>query len=95
MNNVGTNRRKQPLDFTKDDFEFLFNTNVHSALHLCQLCHPLLAAAKHGSIIFNSSVAGGPLAMKSGCVYAMTKGMLLMLSLCLMHDAQFVRLAAL
>jgi tropinone reductase I len=74
VNNVGTNRRKQVLDYDQEDFEFLFNTNVHSALHLSQLCYPLLAAAGHSSIVFNSSVAGGPLAMKSGCIYAMTKG---------------------
>lgn len=86
VNNVGTNRRKQAMDYTKDDFDSLFNTNVHSALHLSQLCQPLLAAAKSSTIIFNSSVAGGPLAMKSGCIYAMTKGTSLVLLLCL-NDA--------
>jgi NAD(P)-dependent dehydrogenase (short-subunit alcohol dehydrogenase family) len=74
VNNVGTNRRKQALEYNQDDFEFLLNTNVYSALRLSQLCHPLLAAAGHSSIVFNSSVSGGPLAMKSGCIYAMTKG---------------------
>jgi Tropinone reductase 1 len=74
VNNVGTNRRKQVLDYYQEDFEFLFSTNVYSALHLSQLCHPLLAAAGRSSIVFNSSVAGGPRAMKSGCIYAMTKG---------------------
>lgn len=74
INNVGTNRRKAALDATADDLTFLMNTNVQSALRLSQLCHPWLAKAGASSIIFNSSVAGGPLAMKSGCMYAMTKG---------------------
>lgn len=76
VNNVGTNRRKQVLEYNQDDFNFLLNTNVHSALHLSQLCQPMLTAAERSSIVFNSSVAGGPLAMKSGCIYAMTKAAL-------------------
>ena len=39
-----------------------------------QLAHPLLKAAGGGAVVFNSSVAGGPMAMKTGAVYAMTKG---------------------
>lgn len=70
INNVGTNRRKAALDATAEDFAFLMATNVQSALHLSQLCHPWLAQADGGSIVFNSSVAGGPQAMKSGCMYA-------------------------
>jgi tropinone reductase I len=74
VNNVGTNRRKKPLEFSMDDFKFLMTVNVESAFNLCQLCHGMLKESGNGCIIFNSSVAGGPLAMKSGCVYAMTKG---------------------
>ena len=39
-----------------------------------QLVHPLLKAAEAGAVVFNSSVAGGPMAIKTGAVYAMTKG---------------------
>jgi NAD(P)-dependent dehydrogenase (short-subunit alcohol dehydrogenase family) len=39
-----------------------------------QLAHPLLKACGAGAIVFNSSVAGGPMAIKTGAVYAMTKG---------------------
>jgi len=39
-----------------------------------QLAHPLLKAAGGGAIVCNSSVAGGPMAIKTGAVYAMTKG---------------------
>eukprot|EP00892_Ulva_mutabilis_P006108 jgi/Ulvmu1/386/UM001_0393.1 len=76
INNVGTNRRKTALDATAEDLTFLMNTNVQSALHLSQLCHPWLTQAEAASIIFNTSVAGGPQAYKSGCMYAMTKASL-------------------
>lgn len=39
-----------------------------------QLAHPLLAASGAGCIVMNSSVAGGPMAIKTGAIYAMTKG---------------------
>jgi Tropinone reductase 1 len=47
--------------------------NLESAFHLSQLCRPLLAAAGSSCILFNSSVSGGPLAMFSGTLYAMSK----------------------
>jgi len=41
-----------------------------------QLAHPLLlrSAPGHASIVMMGSVAGGPTSLKSGTVYAMTKG---------------------
>lgn len=42
------------------------STNLESAFHLCQLCYPLLKASGDGCVLFDSSVAGGPTAMKSG-----------------------------
>lgn len=75
MNNVGVNTRKKVFEGNNEDFTFVMNTNVHSALNLCRLCHPYLKESDSASIIFNSSVAGGPTAMKSGIVYAMSKGL--------------------
>lgn len=43
-----------------------------------QLAHPLLKAAGGSSIVMISSVAGGPTAMRSGTVYAMTKGVIVL-----------------
>lgn len=51
-------------------------TNLESAYHLTQLMHALLKASGAGVVLFNSSVAGGPTAMKSGSIYAMTKAAL-------------------
>ena len=41
---------------------------------VAQLVQPLLAAAGQSSIVLISSVAGGPASIKSGTLYAMTKG---------------------
>lgn len=39
-----------------------------------QLAYPLLEASGKGSIVMNSSVAGGPAAINTGSLYAMSKG---------------------
>ncbi|EFJ49574.1 hypothetical protein VOLCADRAFT_85348 [Volvox carteri f. nagariensis] len=76
VNNVGTNIRKPTVEYTEAEYSFLMGTNLESAYHLCQACHPLLKASGDASIVFNSSVAGGPTAMRSGTIYAMTKAAL-------------------
>ncbi|WIA11302.1 hypothetical protein OEZ85_011425 [Tetradesmus obliquus] len=76
VNNVGTNIRKPTSEFTDQDYSTVLTTNLESAFKLCQLCRPLLKAAGSSSILFNSSVAGGPLAMFSGTLYAMSKAAL-------------------
>lgn len=73
INNVGSNIRKPTLEYTSEDFGTLMTTNLESALNLSQLAHPLLRKEGGGCVLFNSSVAGGPTAMKSGCIYGMTK----------------------
>ena len=73
FNNVGTNIRKLNIDYTHADFEALMSANVESALALSQACHPLFIKSGGGVIVMNSSVAGGPTAMKSGVLYAMSK----------------------
>lgn len=47
--------------------------NLESAWDLSILAFPLLKASNDALIIMNSSIAGGPTAMKSGTLYAMTK----------------------
>ncbi|GIL57484.1 hypothetical protein Vafri_12714 [Volvox africanus] len=76
INNVGTNIRKPTVEYSEEDYNFLMRTNLESAYHLCQACQPLLKASGNSSIVFNSSVAGGPTAMRSGTIYAMTKAAL-------------------
>lgn len=74
INNVGTNiPRRETLVQTDDDFDFLINTNLKSAFSLTRECHSMLRASGDSCVILVSSIAGGPVAMKSGSLYAMTK----------------------
>jgi len=72
VNNVGTNIRKKTVDYTDDEIEFIFQTNLKSAFDLSRKFHPLLANSGNGSIINISSVAGLT-SLKTGSVYGMTK----------------------
>ena len=76
MQNVGTNIRKPSVDFSDEDCEALNRTNLLSAFCLTRDCHSLLKASGNACVLFNSSVAGGPTAMKSGSLYAMSKASL-------------------
>ncbi|KAI8466898.1 MAG: hypothetical protein J3K34DRAFT_47969 [Monoraphidium minutum] len=94
VNNAGTNIPAPTLSYGEAEYRGVLAANQESAYVLCQLCHPLLAAAARGGaggggavpggggvpggscIAFISSVAGGPLAGRSGSLYAMTKAAL-------------------
>ena len=81
VNNVGFNIRKRVLEFSRDEYERIMDTNLNSAFRLSQIMHPFLAKvatsgrnSKGASIVNIGSVAGGcNVAIKSGVVYAMTK----------------------
>lgn len=76
INNVGTNlpaSKRQALDMAEEDFDAIMSTNLKSCLFLTTLLHPMLKASGNGVVLFNSSVAGGPTSMKSGCLYGMSK----------------------
>ncbi|KAK2079990.1 hypothetical protein QBZ16_002385 [Prototheca wickerhamii] len=73
VNNVGTNIRKAPEEYSREDFQKLIAVNLESAFSLSQMALGPLRAAGGGAIILISSVAGGPTAMFSGAIYAMTK----------------------
>ena len=82
VNNVGTNlpaQKRQAVDMAPKDFDYILNTNLKSCMMLSTLFHPLLKASGNGVVLFNSSVAGGPTAMKSGCLYGMSKAAMNML----------------
>lgn len=76
INNVGTNVRKKTTEFTDQDAEHLNRTNLLSAFCLTRDCHALLKKTGDACVLFNSSVAGGPTAMKSGSLYALSKASL-------------------
>jgi Tropinone reductase 1 len=56
--------------------QHLVSTNLESAFAVSRAAHALLVASGGGVVVMNSSVAGGPTAMFSGAVYAMTKAAL-------------------
>ncbi|MCF8364604.1 MAG: SDR family oxidoreductase [Bacteroidales bacterium] len=79
VNNVGTNIRKKTIDYTDEEIEFLFQTNLKSAYDLSRNCYPLLAKSGNASIINISSVAGIT-SLKTGSVYGMTKAAMIQMT---------------
>jgi tropinone reductase I len=74
INNVGSNIRKKAIEYMKEDYDFIMQTNIESAFWLSTSLHPLLKLSRKGSIVNVGSVAGGcGTALKTGAIYAMTK----------------------
>ncbi|WVZ05399.1 hypothetical protein V8G54_018745 [Vigna mungo] len=73
INNAGTTKPKNLLDYTGEDVSRIMGTNFESSFHLCQLAHPLLKASGYGSIVFISSITGLK-ALPFSSVYASSKG---------------------
>jgi Tropinone reductase 1 len=82
INNVGTNlpaNKRQTVQMNDADFDMIMDVNLKSAYSLSRDFYPMLLTSGSGCILFNSSVAGGPTAMKSGCLYGMSKAAMNML----------------
>jgi tropinone reductase I len=79
VNNVGTNIRKQALDYTKEEYAAIFQTNLTSVFELCQFTYPLLKGNADASIVNIGSVAGLT-AIRTGTPYGMTKAALVQLT---------------
>lgn len=72
VNNVGTNIRKKTNEFTKEEYEKIFSTNLISTFELCRLLYPLLLSAENASVVNMSSVAGLT-HIRTGSPYGITK----------------------
>jgi tropinone reductase I len=72
VNNVGTNIRKKSEDYTDEEIEFIFQTNLKSAYDLSRKFYPWLKNSDNASIVNIASVAGIT-SLKTGSVYGMTK----------------------
>ncbi len=72
VNNAGTNIRKATTDYTTDEYDRVFDTNLRSVFELCQAAYPLLKASGKASIVHVSSVAGLT-HVGSGSPYGMSK----------------------
>lgn len=79
VNNAGTNIRKKALEFTLDEYEHIWKTNLTSGFEICRKAHPLLKKAKGASIINISSVAGLT-HMRTGVPYGMTKAAMIQMT---------------
>jgi Tropinone reductase 1 len=72
VNNVGTNIRKKIEDYSEEEIDHIFRTNLWSALRISSSLIPLLKKSDYPSILNVSSVAGlGHL--KTGIIYGTTK----------------------
>jgi tropinone reductase I len=79
VNNVGTNIRKKSGEFTEEEYNKIFDTNLKTCYEMCRLAHPLLKKSQQGNIVNIASVAGMT-SMKTGSPYAMTKAAIIQLT---------------
>ncbi len=73
VNNAGTNIRKQPQDYTLEEWHTVLNTNLTSAMLCSQFAHPIMVKGGKGKIInigSMMSIFGAPFA----AAYAASKG---------------------
>ncbi len=72
VNNVGTNIRKQLVDYSVEEYRSVFEVNLFSVVEMCRLCFPLLLRGSHANVVNVASVAGS-VDVQSGAPYGMTK----------------------
>ena len=79
INNAGTNIRKKAMDYSAQEYDFIFDTNLNSVFDICRKAFPLLRKSEHASIVNISSVAGLT-HMRTGAPYGMTKAAIVQLT---------------
>jgi len=72
VNNVGNNIRRSVLEYSDQDLNFIFQTNVASAFEMSRLSYSLLK--QHGSAsIINIASVSGLTHVRTGAAYGMSK----------------------
>ena len=79
INNSGINYRKQPQDFTLEEFHDVMDTNLTAAFVLCQAVYPHFVKQGGGKIINIGSIASF-MGSAVGVAYAPSKGGIVQLS---------------
>ena len=79
VNNSGINYRKQPQDFTLEEFRDVMDTNLTAAFLLCQAVYPHFVRQGGGKIINIGSIASF-MGSAVGAAYAPSKGAIVQLS---------------
>ncbi|MEE4116082.1 MAG: SDR family oxidoreductase [Marinilabiliaceae bacterium] len=72
VNNVGTNIRKRTVEYSDEEIDLLFNTNLMPVFKFCQVFYSLLKKSASPAIVNMSSVAGLT-HLRTGPGYGMTK----------------------
>ena len=79
VNNAGTNVRKQPEDYTLEEWHLILETNLTSAFMCCQAAYPAMVEAGGGKIINIGSMMS-IFGASFTAPYAATKGGIVQLS---------------
>jgi NAD(P)-dependent dehydrogenase (short-subunit alcohol dehydrogenase family) len=79
VNNVGTNIRKNFIEYSEEEYRGLFETNLFGMVDLTQKSFSLLKNSGNASVINIASVAGS-VDVQSGPPYGMTKAAIIQLS---------------
>lgn len=79
INNVGMNIRKKAIDYTREEYDEILSTNLHSAFDLCQRGHSMLTESHQAAVVNVLSVAGFT-HLRTGAPYAMSKAALMQLT---------------
>jgi tropinone reductase I len=66
-------------DYSEEEFNKIFDTNLKSCYEMCRLAYPLLKKSSQGNIVNVASVAGMT-SMRTGSPYAMTKAAIIQLT---------------
>ena len=85
VNNIGTNVRKNAVEYSEEEVAKVFSTNLESAFWLSTAFYPMLlkssSMGKGASVVNVGSVAGGcGTSIRSGAPYAMTKAAMVQLT---------------
>ncbi len=75
VNNVGTNIRKKTVDYTREEYHKVMETNLHSNFDISRFSYNMLCKSDGGSIVNVLSVAGLT-HIRTGPPYGMTKAAL-------------------
>lgn len=79
VNNVGSNIRLPAIEYSAEQYQHLFATNLESAFFLTQACYSWLCQSNNASVVNIASVAGIA-HMRTGVVYGMTKAAMLQMT---------------
>lgn len=85
VNNVGTNIRKKLIEYSTEEMNSVFSTNLMSALEVTKAAYPLLTKGNDASVIFMSSMASFG-SVGSGVIYGATKAALNQATRSLAHE---------